>query len=70
MTTPDHPEVAAMPPLTDSLASKALTFLGLIALVALAGALWLTAKGIDATVAWATASGAIGALSALLVPRD
>lgn len=58
-----------MPPLNDTLASKALTFLGLLAILALAGALFLTARGIDATVAWATATGAIGTIGGILVPR-
>ena len=59
-----------MPPMNDSLASKALTFLGLLGAVALAGALYLTAIGVEATVAWATATGAIGTIGGILVPRD
>lgn len=58
-----------MPPLNDTLASKALTFLGLLAILALAGALFLSARGTDATVAWATATGAIGTIGGILVPR-
>ena len=58
-----------MPPLDNTLAGKALTFLGLLALIALAGALYLTAQGTDATVAWATATGAIGTIGGILVPR-
>jgi hypothetical protein len=56
--------------MNDSLASKALTFLGLLGAVALAGALYLTAIGVEATVAWATATGAIGTIGGILVPRD
>jgi len=60
-----------MPPLNDVLASKALTFLGSLGGLALAGAIYLTAIGNDgATVAWATATGAIGTIGGILVPRD
>lgn len=46
----------------------ALTFLGVIAVVALVGAIWLTSSGTDATVAWATVTGAMGTLAGILIP--
>lgn len=51
-----------------SLIDKAIIFLGLITLVALAGAIYLMSQSVDATAAWALAGTGLGAISGILVP--
>lgn len=46
----------------------ALIGLIVLALISLVGALYLTANGNDATVAWSTTTGAIGVIGGILIP--
>jgi|GEM_PF-7093498 len=47
---------------------KAIIFIGLITIVVVIGALYLTAQGTDAAVAWALAGTGVGAIAGILVP--
>jgi hypothetical protein len=53
----------------DRLIERALYVIGSVTIVALAGAIWLSAQGKDATMLWPVVSAGVTGILGLLVPR-
>lgn len=59
-----------MPPVSDSILSRLLAVVGVLACIAAAGAIYLTATGADAGPAWALAGACVTGALGLAVPRS